>query len=226
MKTILKSIKKLFGMSNLSNPKLWATIESSPLITQGDYYFIARLRSKNNWTLAKAENSIEAYKKFLYLAAISNEVSPSPDVDIVWHEHILFTQDYFERWSKILGKTIHHHPEIKGLGKSYDKTYQSTGNKFREEFGASNNSLDYFPVFPIITTCETSSGSSSIITELGGGMFGGAGASESWSSNDSPSSNHSSHSCSSHSDTSSHSSCSSSSCSSSSCGSSCGGGGD
>jgi hypothetical protein len=73
----------------------------------------AKIRSKHpEWTYARIDNAIRDYRDFLYDAATSSFPQiPTTDVDAVWHEHILFTKDYFERWTKILGKTIHHNPD-------------------------------------------------------------------------------------------------------------------
>ena len=63
----------------------------------------------SNCTIIEATDgneAIEEYKKFMYLAATSNQmVSPSEIVDIVWHQHLIFTQSYKE-FCDILGKKI------------------------------------------------------------------------------------------------------------------------
>ena len=56
------------------------------------------------------QKAIEEYKKFMYLAATSNQmVSPSEIVDIVWHQHLIFTNSYSD-FCNLLGKRIEHIP--------------------------------------------------------------------------------------------------------------------
>ena len=56
------------------------------------------------------KKAIEEYKKFMYLATTSNQmVSPSEIVDIVWHQHLIFTQSYTD-FCALLGKKIQHIP--------------------------------------------------------------------------------------------------------------------
>jgi len=74
------------------------------------YGFSTRLANENNWTRNFTKQAIHEYKKFMYLAAIQDQmVSPSDIVDIVWHQHLIFTQSY-QRFCEILGKRIEHIP--------------------------------------------------------------------------------------------------------------------
>ena len=60
-----------------------------------EYGFSTRLAKENSWTKNFTEQAILEYKKFMYLAATANAmVSPSEIVDIVWHQHLIFTQSY------------------------------------------------------------------------------------------------------------------------------------
>lgn len=75
-----------------------------------EYGFSTRLAKENYWTKNFAQSAIVEYKKFMYLAATSDlMVSPSEIVDIVWHQHLVFTQSYQE-FCEILGKPIQHVP--------------------------------------------------------------------------------------------------------------------
>ena len=97
------------------NTQLWNEIEKFDLDNPNDEYgFSTRLAFENSWTIYFTKMAILEYKKFMYLAATSNEmVSPSEIVDIVWHQHLIFTQSYKE-FCDILGKKIE--PVIKPLG--------------------------------------------------------------------------------------------------------------
>lgn len=74
------------------------------------YGFSTRLASENYWTADFTEKAIVEYKKFMYLAAVSDMmVSPSEIIDIVWHQHLIFTQSYAD-FCFVLGKNIQHVP--------------------------------------------------------------------------------------------------------------------
>ncbi|WP_256010302.1 hypothetical protein [Desertivirga xinjiangensis] len=74
------------------------------------YGFSTRLAMENNWTINFASEAILEYKKFMYLAAISDSmVSPSEIVDVVWHQHLVDTKSYHQ-FCQVLGKRIEHIP--------------------------------------------------------------------------------------------------------------------
>lgn len=80
------------------NKTLWNEIEKFDFdFSLSEYGFSTRLAYENEWTTFFTQKAIEEYKKFMYLAATSNQmVSPSEIVDIVWHQHLIFTQSYKE----------------------------------------------------------------------------------------------------------------------------------
>jgi hypothetical protein len=93
------------------NNKLWNQILAydldSPL---SEYGFSTRIAKENYWTQNFTKKAILEYKKFMYLAATSDfMVSPSEIVDVVWHQHLIFTQSY-QDFCGILGKQIQHVP--------------------------------------------------------------------------------------------------------------------
>ncbi|MCC9042454.1 DUF1399 domain-containing protein [Myroides sp. M-43] len=89
----------------------WKKIEEFQLDKWTDEYgFTLRLAKENKWTKNFTTQAILEYKKFMYLAATSDKmVSPSDVVDVVWHEHLVFTKSY-KNFCLILGKTIEHIP--------------------------------------------------------------------------------------------------------------------
>ncbi len=117
-KTIEKKAKiNTASNSNTVNQKLdknqvsWQVVNNfdfnKPLT---DYGFVTRLADENKWTKNFTEKAILEYKKFMYLAATSGTmVSPSHVVDIVWHQHLIFT-DFYNSFCTILGKKIQHIP--------------------------------------------------------------------------------------------------------------------
>jgi hypothetical protein len=93
------------------NKDLWAKIEQFDFDqTPSEYDFTLRLAHENYWTQNFTKQVILEYKKFMYLAAVSDMmVSPSEIVDTVWHQHLIFTKSYSE-FCTILGKQIQHIP--------------------------------------------------------------------------------------------------------------------
>jgi hypothetical protein len=72
--------------------------------------FSTRVARENFWTRNFTSKAIIEYKKFMYLAATSDMmVSPSPIIDKVWHEHLMFSKSYRE-FCQVLGKDIQHVP--------------------------------------------------------------------------------------------------------------------
>ncbi len=93
------------------NKDLWKKIEQFDFDhSPSEYDFTLRLACENYWTQNFTRHAILEYKKFMYLAAVSDiMVSPSETVDKVWHQHLIFTKSYNEL-CKILGKQIQHIP--------------------------------------------------------------------------------------------------------------------
>ncbi|WP_316772994.1 hypothetical protein [Pedobacter frigiditerrae] len=93
------------------NTELWDKIVQFDFDNPpSEYGFSTRLANENYWTKDFTEKAILEYKKFMYLAATSEfMVSPSETIDIVWHQHLIFTQSYQE-FCDLIGKQIQHIP--------------------------------------------------------------------------------------------------------------------
>jgi uncharacterized protein (TIGR04222 family) len=93
------------------NEELWHRILNfNPDLPLAEYGFSIRLASENGWTANFTRKALLEYKKFIYLAATAKEmVSPSEIVDVVWHQHLIFTRSYTELCA-IAGKNIQHIP--------------------------------------------------------------------------------------------------------------------
>ncbi|MDR7210323.1 hypothetical protein [Flavobacterium piscis] len=122
---------------------LWSEIQKFNLDNPNDQYgFSTRLAFENNWTLYFTKTAILEYKKFMYLAATYNEmVSPSEIVDIVWHQHLIFTNSYSE-FCLLLSKRIEHIPsthnrsEIEKFQKAKEKTKELYEINFGKQLDA------------------------------------------------------------------------------------------
>jgi hypothetical protein len=102
-----------------------------------EYSFTLRLAHENNWTKNFALEAILEYKKFMYLAATAQGmVSPSKIVDIVWHQHLIFTQSYND-FCQILGKRIQHIPSThdKKDFKKFQEAASRTKQLYATHFG-------------------------------------------------------------------------------------------
>lgn len=101
------------------------------------YSFSTRLENENFWTVNFAGDAIIEYKKFMYLAAVSEYmVSPSAIVDVVWHQHLVFTQSYDE-FCRVLGKKIAHVPATHHNAdfEKFKSASERTGKLYTENFG-------------------------------------------------------------------------------------------
>src|SRR5262245_31122097 len=101
--------------------------------------FARRLARENGWTLDSAERVITEYKRFLFLACEAGHiVSPSEDVDQVWHLHLTYTRSY---WSdlcpNVLARPLHHMPTKGGSAEQsyFVDLYNLTLASYEKAFG-------------------------------------------------------------------------------------------
>ena len=69
-----------------------------------------RLASKG-WKASRIGTALEGYRAFLSVVAGGEMVRPEPDVDVVWHEHILHTKRYEDDCNAVFGGFLHHNPD-------------------------------------------------------------------------------------------------------------------
>jgi hypothetical protein len=123
----------------VTNVALWSRIACfTPDDPQADFQFTDRLARENGWSKAFAADAIEEYKKFVYLAALSEcHVTPSDIVDQVWHLHLTFTRSYWDDLcSAVLEKPLHHNPTKGGPAERarYRTQYAQTLALYQREF--------------------------------------------------------------------------------------------
>lgn len=101
--------------------------------------FAAKIAKKHNWSNAFAARAVDEYKKFVYLGVVSNfHVTPSKDIDVVWHEHLLFSKAYREFCSTVIEYTFDHHPELMPMADEtgrFSAQYMDTLDLYKTEFG-------------------------------------------------------------------------------------------
>lgn len=119
---------------------LWKRLEGFALDdNEADFRFSARLAKENGWTAEYTESVVIEYRKFLYLSAVSGHgVTPSDEIDQVWHQHLCYTRSYWQELCKdVLGFPLHHGPTKGGENEraKYGDWYRKTLESYREEFG-------------------------------------------------------------------------------------------
>ncbi|HLO55586.1 MAG TPA: hypothetical protein VK169_14940 [Saprospiraceae bacterium] len=128
---------------------LWHKIRSFDIDdSDSTFTFTDRLARENGWTFSYSVRTIEEYKKFIFLLCNSNkQLTPSDQVDQVWHLHLLYTKSY---WKELCEKTIQreiHHGSTKGGQKEkekYNNFYEDTKKTYREIF-QSEPPIDIWP---------------------------------------------------------------------------------
>lgn len=104
--------------------------------------FEDRVARETGWNRRTVGTAIFEYRCFLLLAAVSEApVTPSADIDAVWHEHILHTRHYQEVLPSIMGQPFHHDPGTKADAETHRRQYLRTWRLYRRVFGREPNSL-------------------------------------------------------------------------------------
>jgi hypothetical protein len=106
-----------------------------------EFPFHARLARENGWSSGYTACVITEYRRFCFLAIEScHPVTPSDQVDQVWHLHLLYTKSYWQRFCQdTLGRSLHHCPTTGGEQERekfhdwYDKTLSSYRRLFEAQ---------------------------------------------------------------------------------------------
>jgi hypothetical protein len=101
--------------------------------------FANKIARKHNWAVGYALLAIREYKKFVYLGVVSDfTVTPSKTIDVVWHEHLLFSKAYRDFCNDVIEYTFDHHPELLPMQDQtgrYNVQYMDTIELYKTEFG-------------------------------------------------------------------------------------------
>ena len=101
--------------------------------------FANKIMKKHGLPRAFTFRAIEEYKKFVYLGVISDFiVTPSKYIDLIWHEHLLFSKAYREFCNDIIHYQFDHQPELvatDGQTELFTLQYLETLDLYRNEFG-------------------------------------------------------------------------------------------
>ena len=92
---------------------LWARIEAHDFEPADQaLHFMGRLARDRRWTLGFTRSAIREYRRFSFLAVVSpTPVTPSEEIDEIWHQHLIYSRDYWEHWCRdVLRQPLHHDP--------------------------------------------------------------------------------------------------------------------
>ena len=173
--------------------------------------FASKIARKHGWHNAFALKAVSEYKKFVYLGVVSNfHVTPSKIIDVVWHEHLLFTKAYRQFCDEVIVYQFDHNPELVPMADEtgrFNAQYLDTIEFYISEFGfvppadiwgetkfdkeklkADNYTSRQKTMYSFDSSNSYYADDSlsdyfggSAATEFGGGDFGGGGASGGWS---------------------------------------------
>ena len=109
--------------------------------------FISRLAMEQGWSRKFATQALEEYRKFCFLACVSNHpITPSEQVDAVWHLHLRYTRDYWLKFCpQVLRRDFHHGPTQGGRQEQqrFYEQYSLTLQSYRQFFGTPP--VDFWP---------------------------------------------------------------------------------
>ena len=107
--------------------------------------FSARLARDNGWSRGFAASVIEEYRKFCFLAVhAGHPVTPSDEVDQVWHLHLTYSRHYWDALCRdTLGRPLHHGPTQGGAteDRKFHDWYEATLASYRRYFGEAPNDV-------------------------------------------------------------------------------------
>ena len=123
----------------IPNSHLWSRIEAHNFEPDQPFNFVQRLGRDHGWTLKEVRSAVEEYKRFCFLAVVSpTPVTPSEAVDEVWHQHLIYSRDYWDLWcGTVLQTTLHHDPTPGGpeAQRRYHRQYAGTLALYERYFG-------------------------------------------------------------------------------------------
>jgi len=111
---------------------------------------LMHVESGEGWSALRADAVETEYRRFLFLMKKypDTEASPTVDVDIFWHYHILDTMKYARDCEAVFGYFLHHYPYV-GIGAgANDDDHAAGGERMRAiyeaEFGAARAANDAY----------------------------------------------------------------------------------
>lgn len=135
-------------MMTSSEIERWKRIEEFELDDlESTFSFSDRLARENDWPMEYCLRAILEYKKFIFLICCSSKpLTPSDEIDQVWHLHLLYTHSYWIDFCQETLKCKIHHGPTKGKVQQplFKDQYQSTLDFYFEKFEI-NPPVDIWP---------------------------------------------------------------------------------
>jgi hypothetical protein len=128
---------------------LWSKIKAFEFDNPGsELSFTDRLARENGWTMEYSLRAVAEYKKFMFLICVAKHpLTPSDQIDQVWHLHLLYTQLYWDDFCRdTLNRPIHHGPTKGGKaeGEKFTNWYEKTKEVYERYFNV-KPPLDLWP---------------------------------------------------------------------------------
>ncbi len=124
---------------------LWRRIDAHDFAPPTPFNFTARLARDHGWPIGLAQAAIAEYRRFAFLCvARPTPSTPSEEVDEVWHLHLAYTRDYWDRWcGQALQTPLHHDPTPGGPAATttYRAQYAATLAAYETWFGPAPEAL-------------------------------------------------------------------------------------
>lgn len=124
---------------NQSEKTTWEVLQSFQIDNESSKLkFSDRLARENGWTKEFAIQTIEEYKKFVFLAKhAGHPVTPSLEVDEAWHLHMIYTRSYWLDMCISISFQLHHGPTKGGRqeDEKFNDWYEKTLESYRKYFG-------------------------------------------------------------------------------------------
>lgn len=111
-----------------------------------------KIIEKHGWTPERADEIEALYKGFFLECALrpDQEHTPTPDIDVMWHAHILDTRKYLRDCEEVLGFFLHHVPAYRM--QAQDCSSCSSGDSTSSDSTTTNDGAA-----TEVITCSTSS---------------------------------------------------------------------
>ena len=102
--------------------------------------FLGRVARENQWSRSFTDVVFVEYRRFVFLAmTVEHQVTPSEQVDQVWHLHLTYTRSYWnDLCGEVLETPLHHQPTVGGAAQRmhWNDTYSQTLASYRRVFGS------------------------------------------------------------------------------------------
>lgn len=116
---------------------LWQHIQQHEFDPDQALSFTRRLARDHGWSVPFAQGAVGEYARFCFLAMVAGPVTPSEEVDEVWHQHLTYSRDYWDVWCPRLGQKLHHDPSRGGPSEQarFRQQYAATLAAYEAYFG-------------------------------------------------------------------------------------------